>query len=50
MPLIFSAATWLRTISTLATLTLATTANAQAVEQTQGSAPHDGGIMGDGWE
>ena len=49
MPLIFTAATWLRTISTLATLTFATTASAQAVGQTQGSAPHDGGMMGDGW-
>lgn len=50
MSLICAAATRLRAISTLATLTLATTANAQAVEQTQGSAPRDGGgMMGDSW-
>ncbi len=50
MTLIFTAAKRLRTIPTLATLALATTANAQAVGQTQGSSPHDGGgMMGDGW-
>lgn len=49
MSLIFTAATRLRTILTLAALTLATTARAQAVGQTQGSALHDGRMMGDEW-
>ncbi|OSQ53713.1 hypothetical protein MCRY_21915 [Marivita cryptomonadis] len=50
MSLIFTTATRQRAIFTLATLSLATTANAQAMGQTQESAPHDGGgMISDGW-
>ena len=50
MLLIFNTATRLRAISTLATLALATTANAQMVGQTQGPVAQDGGgMMGNGW-
>ncbi len=48
MPLIFTAATRLRSLSTLAALALASTASAQGVGQTLGSPPHDGRMMGDG--
>ncbi len=47
---IFAAATRQRSISILATLSLSTTATAQAVGQIAGVAPKDsGGMMGGGW-
>lgn len=50
MSLITGATERLFAISTIALLTLATTATAQMVGQAEGSAPPaGGGMMGDGW-